>query len=232
MTIPGGPRLPAAWLPTVALALPSPAAAAEDDPRPGTLAAAVEQPTGTAEFGFGWLTLPGAEVCVERDEAGCRRGDSSLALEARQVFRPSSGFAAGAGLMLGLTPTTDAPRRDPEGIERDHTRRYFSAEVMARYYPYVGDTVEAWVGVTAGLAVVSDTFATRLEHPNDNAVVGPRGVTIRSEGLALGSGVGIAYEFAPSWLWGGNLRYGSCFCRESRRPLRSATRPHWSVPPT
>jgi hypothetical protein len=210
----------------IAVALPAGAAGAEPtdaeqtlgpdsarpaNSRPGTLIDSVQRPSGTAEFGFGWLTLPGAQVCVERDEAGCRRGDSSLALEAWQVFRVSAQFALGAGITLGLTPTTDAPRSDPEGIERDHTRRYFMAEVGARYYPYVGETLEAWLGVTTGLAVVSDTFATRPDPPNEAALVGPRGVTIRTEGLAIGAGGGVAYQLYPSWLIGGNLRYGSWF---------------------
>ena len=63
-----------------------------------------------------------------------------------------------AGLLLGLIPTTDAPRRDPEGIQRDHSRRYLTLEGMLRYYPYVGEKFELWLGVTGGLVVLSDRF--------------------------------------------------------------------------
>ncbi len=197
-------------LTTAVLCISAPAFSQPDRPASDSLAASVEQPTGTAEFGFGWLTLPGAEVCVERDPDICREGDSSLALEAWQVFRPRSVFAVGAGIMLGLTPT-DAPRSDPEGVDRDHTRSYMTVESGGRYYPYVGQTFEAYVGLNAGLAVVSDTFTVRGAYPNDHAMVGRRGVTIRTEGFAIGVGGGAAYQFARSWLVGANIRYGSWF---------------------
>jgi len=166
-----------------------------------------ERPIGALELGIGWLTLPAAEVCVERDGAGCQRGDSSFALEAWQLFRLSQSFALGAGILLGLTPVADAPRRDPEGIERDHTRRYFTAETAARYYPYVGDSLEAWVGANGGLVVVSDRFTVATRLDDDRALVGSRGVTIRTEGVTLGLGGGVDYEFARNWLVGGSLRF-------------------------
>jgi len=192
------------------LCLSTPSLGQPNRPARDSLAASVEQPTGTAEFGFGWLTLPGAEVCEGRDPDVCRKGDSGLALEAWQVFRPQAVFAVGAGIMLGLTPT-DAPRSDPEGIDRDHTRSYMTVETGGRYYPYVGESFEAYLGLNAGLAVVSDTFTVRGEYPNDHAMVGRRGVTIRTEGFAIGVGGGGAYQFARSWLVGVNVRYGSWF---------------------
>src|SRR2546425_10286546 len=71
---------------------------------------------GMAEFGVGFFTLPGAQVCIERD-AGCRSGDSSLALSAWPLFRRGA-FAAGAGVMLGVTSSTDAPHNDPPDVPR------------------------------------------------------------------------------------------------------------------
>ena len=51
---------------------------------------------GMAEVGLGWLVLPAADVCVERDIAGCTTGDSSLELDAWQT--PSKvGLASPAG---------------------------------------------------------------------------------------------------------------------------------------
>ncbi|MCC6903320.1 MAG: hypothetical protein IT377_30385 [Polyangiaceae bacterium] len=174
--------------------------------------------TGMAEFGLGWLILPGAEVCVEPSIAGCSKGDSSLGLEAWQLFRATRSFAAGAGLLLGLTPTTDAPREDPPGVSRDHARRYFTVEGTARYYALTLPTFEGWVGVSGGLVVVSDRFESTAGQ-SDKALVGPRGVTIRTEGYTVGVAVGAAYLFAPSWSVGGALRYGSWFLPEE--PARS-----------
>jgi hypothetical protein len=192
----------------VTLLRTGPGIAQEDEHGGGTLANGVRQPTGTAEFGLGWLVLPGTRVC---QKVGCRLGDSSLALEGWQVLRAGPRLAAGAGLLLGLTPTTDAPRQDPAGITRDHYRSYLTVETGARYYPYVGDALEAWVGITMGLVVVGDKFSTHATTEDNRALVGPRGITIRTEGFALGAGGGAAYEFAPHWLAGASLRYASWF---------------------
>jgi hypothetical protein len=175
-----------------------------------------------AEFGFGWLTLPGAHVCSRGVTLRCSLGDSSLSLEAWQLFRLVRRFAWGAGLTLGLTPTATPPTNvSGSGLSRDHTRRYLTVESTGRYYPYIGDAFEAWVGLTVGIAVVSDTFSTRAVPPDDRALVGPQGVTIRTEGFTLGAAVGGAYELSPNWLLGANLRYGSWFLpqRRARDPL-------------
>jgi hypothetical protein len=168
---------------------------------------ALDRPTGIAEAGFGWLTLPGADVC---SPAGCKAGDTSFELDAWQLYRQNLRFAFGAGLMLGLIPTTDAPRRDPEGIERDHSRSYLTMEGMLRYYPYVGEKFELWLGLTGGLAVLSDRFKV-IDDYDDKPLVGPPGVTIRTEGGTLGVAVGFAYELSKHWSVGGSLRAGNWF---------------------
>lgn len=166
-----------------------------------------ERLTGMAEVGLGWIVLPGAEVC---GAAGCSQGDSSLMLEAWQLFRANGVFAVGAGITLGLIPTTDAPRQDPEGIERDHTRRYFTIEGTVRYYPYREETLEAWVGLTSGLVVISDRFESKAGR-QEIELVGPQGVTIRTEGYTIGVAVGGAYVFAPNWSVGGSFRFANWF---------------------
>lgn len=198
------------------LLVPIDAAAQVEDERahPGGLAASVDRPVGMAEFGVGWLTLPGAEVCGSPTR--CKQGDTSLDLEAWQLFRANLRFAFGAGLGLGLVPTTDAPRENPApiagqpSIERDHSRGYFTIEGITRYYPFVGQNFEAWVGITGGLLVVSDTFDTKPGN-FEQAIVGRRGVTIRSEGYTIGLAAGGAYALAPNWSLGTTLRYGNWF---------------------
>jgi hypothetical protein len=168
---------------------------------------ALNRPTGMAEAGFGWLTLPGADVC---SQAGCKAGDTSFELDAWQLYRQNLRLAFGAGLLLGLIPTTDAPRRDPEGIQRDHSRKYLTLEGMLRYYPYVGESFELWVGLTGGLVVVSERFKV-IDDYDDKPLVGPPGVTIRTEGGTLGLAVGGAYELSQNWSVGGSLRVGNWF---------------------
>lgn len=202
------------WLPTaalLALLLGARESKAHEggQPHPGG-SVDLDRLTGMVEVALGWLLLPGANVCVEPSVAGCSSGDSSLDIEAWQLFRVRRTFAAGAGIVLGLTPTTDAPRQDPPGVSRDHARRYFTVESTARYYAVTAKTFEAWVGLTAGLVVVSDRFES-TEGQSDKALVGPRGVTIRTEGLTVGLAVGGAYLLSQNWAVGANVRYGSWF---------------------
>jgi hypothetical protein len=187
------------------------ASAADTDPlaEPRVLSGfrALDRPTGIAEAGFGWLTLPGADVC---SPAGCKAGDTSFELDAWQLYRQNLRLAFGAGLLLGLIPTTDAPRNDPDNIERDHTRKYLTLEGTLRYYPYVGETFEMWVGLTGGLVVLSDRFVVN-DDTDDKPLVGPPGVTIRTEGGTLGGAVGGAYQLSSHWSVGGSLRFGNWF---------------------
>jgi hypothetical protein len=160
---------------------------------------------GMAEFGVGVLTLPGAKVCIEK-ETGCVNGESSLALSAWPLFRRGA-FAAGAGVTLGVTSSTDSI---PGDIPREHWRRYLSAEVTARYYVPVSERVDGWVGVTTGLGVVNDTFQSE-SGLGDKALVGPRGSTILTEGLTIGLGLGVTYALSDRWRFGGNVRVSNWF---------------------
>jgi hypothetical protein len=178
---------------------------------------ALDRPTGIAEAGFGWLTLPGAKVC---SEAGCKKGDTSFELDAWQLYRRNLRLAFGAGLLLGLIPTTDAPVADPEGIERNHSRKYLTLEGTLRYYPYVAETTEVWVGLTGGLVVMSDRF--QVVDVYDKPLNGPSGVTIRTEGGTLGVALGAAYALSQHWSLGGSFRFGNWFLPDTpaRDPLK------------
>lgn len=193
------------------LALSTVAAAqtrADDAKRPSVPARTEERPQGMAEFGVGLLTLPGAEICVQR-VAECAEGDTSLELTAWQLFRITSRFAVGAGIGLALTPTTDPPRNDPVGLPREHERRYFSLGPGVRWYPHVGERFEFYLGVQGGLVVVSDEFIPKKgqrDQPSPSS-----GAQIRTEGWELGAAVGVAYVFNPSFSIGGHLRYGEWF---------------------
>jgi hypothetical protein len=184
------------------------------EPEPARLKSGFEsqdRPIGMAEFGVGALTLPGAEVCVERDQGQCPEGDASFVVEAWPLYRPSVRFAFGAGLMLGLIPTTVPQSESSEEIVRDHSRSYLTVEGIGRYYFYVGKATEVWGGLTGGLVVVSDRFVVEDPILNDRALVGPQGVTIRTEGGSVGLAVGAGFSLAESWSLGVMLRYGQWF---------------------
>lgn len=201
------PRGPAfATAPSAAASLEEPRA----DRRYVPLRERMERPHGMIEAGLGWLTLPNKEVCSVRTGAvRCARGDASPTLEAWQIFRLARPYALGAGVMLGLIPTTDTPALQLEGIEREHSRGYLTIEGTGRYYAHVGETLEAWVGVTAGLVVVSDGYEAERDTALDKPLVGTGGVVIRSEGLSSSLAGGFAYEFARAWSVGATLRIGA-----------------------
>jgi hypothetical protein len=172
---------------------------------------ALNRPVGIAEVGVGWLTLPGASVCAERTTgSGCKKGDTSFELDAWELFRTSRRFAFGAGFLLGLIPTTDAPRSDPMGVLRDHSRSYLTLEGTIRHYPYIGESVELWWGVTGGLAVVNDRFAVNDKN-QDLALVGGNGSTIRTEGASIGAAGGAVFWLANHWSLASVFRYGNWF---------------------
>jgi hypothetical protein len=81
---------------------------------------------------------------------------------------------------------------------------------MARYYPYVGETLEGWLGAGGGLVVLRDTYRT-TSSDREYSTVGTPGVTIRTEGYSLGLGGGVAVALYPGWSLGLNLRFGSWF---------------------
>jgi len=182
------------------------------DPAPERLLqgfAAADRPMGIAEGSVGVLTLPRAEVCAERSQ-GCSKGDVSFAIEVWQLYRFNQRFAFGAGVVLGLIPTA-SPRQDPEVVERDHSRSYLTLEGSLRYYPFVGESLEAWVGVVGGGVVVNDSFQVVETTEDDRALLGNQGVTIRTEGGTLGAATGFAYRLTDHFSFGGTLRYTTWF---------------------
>jgi hypothetical protein len=200
--------------------LVSPAHAADPEGEPRVISGfhALDRPTGIAEAGFGWLTLPGAKVCGA--QGACNAADTSFELDAWQLYRQNLHLAFGAGLLLGLIPTTDAPASDPMGIERNHSRKYLTLEGMLRYYPYVAEKSEYWVGLTGGLVVLSDRF--QVVDAYDKPLIGPSGVTIRTEGATIGIAIGGAYELSQHWSIGGSFRFGNWFLpsEPAEDPLR------------
>lgn len=172
--------------------------------------AAMTRPEGMAEGNVGILTLPAAEVCVER-ATQCKKGDVVFELEGWEHYRWSPRWSFGAGVMLGLLPTAH-PREPPEAIPRDHTRSYLTFEGMLRYYPYVAERFEAWIGPVGGLVVVSDRFQV-IDGQDDRALLGTRGVTVRTEGGAIGLALGVAHSLGEHFSLLTSLRYSQWFLR-------------------
>jgi hypothetical protein len=164
------------------------------------------RPYGAVEFGIGILALPDARVC---GEAGCDRGDVSLEVDAWPLFRASPSFAVGAGLTLALTPAQDVPQGD-QLFPREHSRRYFQAEGIGRYYLLHGQGLEAWTGLSTGLVVVSDNFRTK-GGSGDVTLIGSDSANIATEGLSLGLAAGVTFGVSEALQIGGTLRIANWF---------------------
>jgi hypothetical protein len=172
-------------------------------------------PYGLVEFGIGVLALPDAKLCG--GEAGCDKGDISLEVDAWPLFRASPNFAVGAGMTLALIPMQDVPRQDTR-FPRDHSRRYFIAEGIGRYYFIHGPALELWSGISGGLIVVSDNFRTRSAESNV-PLVGSDSANIATEGLSLGLGTGVTFGVNPHLQVGATLRFANWYLPPDRQVI-------------
>jgi hypothetical protein len=172
-------------------------------------------PYGLVEFGIGVLALPDAKLCG--GEAGCDKGDISLEVDAWPLFRASPNFAVGAGMTLALIPMQDVPRQSTR-FSREHSRRYFIAEGIGRYYFIHGPALEIWSGISAGLIVVSDNFRTRSNEANV-PLVGSDSANIATEGLSLGLGTGVTFGVNPHLQVGATLRFANWYLPPDRQVI-------------
>jgi hypothetical protein len=164
----------------------------------------VDRPHTLAQLGVGFMTLPGADVCLKGQP--CTKGDSSIELDFWQLYRANRYFAIGAGATVAIKPTTDSPPTEA-GIDRSHTRSYFLVEGQGRYYAIHGETFEAWIGASVGGVIVSDRYTIEGGDVPTAAIIGPRSSTLRTEGGTVGALIGAQWSFAPNWALGLNARY-------------------------
>jgi len=159
--------------------------------------------------GIGLLALPAAAVCPF-NQANCEPGEAGLALglhalgEIYDVL-----FGAGITFAFGLRPT-DAV--DPDGsLGREHARSYFLVEGQFRYLlPPLGDW-HWWLGASGGMAVINDSWTTISDREPyaDTDFVGPRTVTLGTQGLTLGIMAGGHWLVTEHWLFGTQVRYAN-----------------------
>lgn len=192
----------AALIVTPAIALAQQSASA----RAAAAATERDRPHTMAELSTGLLTLPAAEVCPSSLNE-CNRGEASLALGLASIFRYER-FGVGGSLRWATTLRNDAAP-GAEALERDHSRRYFLAQALGRYYFHRSPSIEWWTGPSFGIVIINDSWSTKADRKPyaDTAFVGPRAATIGTEGFSLGLAVGFAWNFATNWAFGTQLRY-------------------------
>src|SRR5262249_44670739 len=112
--------------------------------------------------------------------------------------------------MAGVTSSTDAPRNDPPGIDRSHSRRYLSMEATARYYLPMTNRIDGWIGVQTGLGIVNDTYQSKNGVTDIATIGGPRAALL-TEGFTIGLGLGATYAFTKNWRAGVGFRVENWF---------------------
>jgi hypothetical protein len=191
-------------LAVIGVSIACPGRARADEESSAEIPRGVDRPHTLAQLGVGFMTLPGADVCLKGQP--CTKGDSSIELDFWQLYRINRYFAVGAGATVAIKPTTDNPQNEG-GIDRSHTRSYFLVEGQGRYYAIHGETFEAWLGASVGGVIVSDRYTIEGNDSSNAAIIGPRASTLRTEGGTVGALIGAQWSFAPNWALGLNARY-------------------------
>jgi hypothetical protein len=200
----------------VALVLTCAESARADESTAARRAAAaheMKRPFTMVELGLGFLTLPAAKICP-RSLDDCERGETSLAAGIENLYRFHS-IAFGAGILWATTLRSDTAAGAAD-LERDHSRRYFLVEAQFRYYGLETGPWEWWLGGTVGGVVVNDSWTVKADREpyEEAAYVGPRAMTIGTEGLATGIAIGGEWSFAANFSFGTMLRYSMWFLPE------------------
>lgn len=160
------------------------------------------------QLGTGLLALPGAEVCP-RSPLECEPGETSFGIGLQALGRIDA-FAFGAGIKwaVGLRPNA---AKGLDELEREHSRSYFLYEGYFRYYLPRLRHWEWWLGANIGGVVVNDSWSVLADREpySDTDYIGPRELTIATQGLSLGIvAAGAHWRFAEHWLFGAHFQYG------------------------
>lgn len=154
------------------------------------------------------LALPAAQLCPVAGGA-CVPAETALGVSIDSLARVDD-FGVGAGIRwaMGLRPSPVAG--DPT-LERKHRRMYFIVEGQFRYYLPHFLNWDWWVGASAGLVVLNDTWTTLADREpySDVDLVGPEATTLRTEGLSATVGAGGVWNFYDRFMFGAQLRYGN-----------------------
>ncbi len=171
------------------------------------------KPYTTAELGFGWISLPDANVCSSSKV--CTNGETSLSVRMLNLYR-NKAFGVGAGLQWAASLRSNTAQ-GADSLKRDHSRSYFLIESHFRYYAFKTGGWEWWGGAHAGAVIVNDTWTVKSDRePYGNiSLIGSRGVSLGTEGLSLGIGLGTEWLFSKNWSFGSMFRYSSWFLPET-----------------
>lgn len=186
-----------------------PSIAAAEDP-PEVTRRVVDRPHTVAAVEMGILALPTAPV--SQSERGgdipllgtIGRGDATIDLGIGVLYRGGRSWGIGAGFRFAPRPTSDTQYGGLSGLPRTHSRSYLFVGIEGRYIPVHTKYIEGWLGLSGGGIVVADRFYTDV--PTTIPSLGAKGVTMQSEGLALGVQLGIDWLISDRLVAGLALR--------------------------
>ncbi len=195
---PDGSANGAAQAPTVATTSDAPSASQHDPDAPHTLF------LGSVAM----LGMPAAELCPQANH--CTPADAAIGFGLAAIGRWDN-FGVGGGFTwaFGLLPT-EVALADSQ-LLRQHARTYLVIEGQFRYYLPRASAWEWWVGANLGGVVVNDSFTTLADRQPyaDTDLIGPKAVTLRSEGAAVSLGIGGHWRFTDQFIFGTRLRYAN-----------------------
>lgn len=171
----------------------------------------LDRPHTIAALELGVLALPSAPISPgnqggDTPLGSIGKGDATLQTGLHLLYRQGRDFAFGAGAMFAPKPTTDTNYSKASDITRTHTRSYMMLGGEARYFPSAlrYRWFEGWIGLTAGLVIIADRFATSGDAVP--TILGVREYTVRTEGFSLGVQVGGDYILTDNWVIGMAVR--------------------------
>jgi len=167
------------------------------------------------QVGLSLLALPHADVCPISPD-NCEPGETSIAISLQNLYRFRE-FGVGAGIIWAFGLRSDAARGADE-LGREHSRGYFLFQAQFRYYLPQLFSWDWWLGTTVGGVVISDSWSVLADREpySDTAFVGPRAMTVATEGLTLGLGVGGNWRFYDNFLFGTRFNYSNWFLPSER----------------
>lgn len=170
----------------------------------------LDRPHTIASLELGVVALPTAPISQanrggDTPLGSFGNGDATLQTGLHLLFRANRDFAFGAGAMFAPKPTSDTQYEAASGgITRTHSRSYMILGAEARYFPIRYRWFEGWVGLSSGVVIIADRFAT--QGPDVPTILGVRQYTIRTEGFTLGVQAGADYIVTDNWVVGVALR--------------------------
>jgi hypothetical protein len=170
----------------------------------------IERPHGIAVVHGGVLALPNAPISSSTSGGDVPvlgpigSGDATITIGGTVLFRGGPSWSIGAGFMFAPKPTSDDQYGGLSGLKRTHARSYLCVGGEARYIPLRTRWIEGWVGMNGGVVIVADRFYTDV--PITIPVLGGKGVTLSSEGVALGLQLGVDWLITDKLVAGLGLR--------------------------